>query len=304
VTIVAGVSTTFDAVIVADSRLSVTDPNNRPKVVRDICQNIAVANGWSLARFAGDLCLGRDLLGWIVRRLRDTPADSPNWLRDDELLRRFIEFCIGTHMRNPANHKACRRKPTAILVAWMDYSRSIVGNDLKPGDELWTPGTEIVVIRMPSVTIERIRWGIGVIGSGETIAPQMRQEAMLNIANFARGAPHPNEYRCYFVAEVVRSLLAGRGGEPTIGGLYQMAYLNREGVGTVPFSIGLRSNPDTERMSQRVSRIGSGSKNIDGRRRQFECGPRSIFSYGVLDGSAVNLAESRSRRRCAARGCA
>lgn len=116
-TIVAAVSTTFDAVMVADCRLSMVDPQGRLIVARDICQKLFVPNGWSVLAFAGDLCLGRTLIRGVFSRLQTTDPFHSDWLRDDREILSFIAEGIARHSREKADHSQCRRKTVQLLIA-------------------------------------------------------------------------------------------------------------------------------------------------------------------------------------------
>jgi hypothetical protein len=84
------------------------------------------------------------------------------------------------------------------------------------------------------MTVQRRGLGIEIIGTGAVITNPMREEAMLKIANMGRGQEKGDSHRCMFTAEVVNTLLQGRGIR-SIGGLYQMLSLSRRGVELVPY---------------------------------------------------------------------
>jgi hypothetical protein len=85
VTVVAGVAFRSEALLLADTRLAAEDSEGRPLVLRDVCQKLIIANGWSVAGFAGDLCLARHLLRGVVNRLRESTPDAADWLQEDTL---------------------------------------------------------------------------------------------------------------------------------------------------------------------------------------------------------------------------
>lgn len=233
-TIVAAVSTTFDAVVIADCRLSGVDAQDRLIVARDICQKLFVPNGWSVLAFAGDLCLGRTLIRGVFSRLQTTDPFHSDWLRDDREILSFIAEGIARHSRVKADHSQCRRKTVQLLIAWVDYTRSIIEGDHNPGDESFVPGTQLIVVETPSMTVQHRGWGLEIIGTGKVITQPMREEAMMKIANMGRGQEKGDSHRCFFTAVVVNTLLQGLG-IPSIGGLYQMLSLSLGGVEVIPY---------------------------------------------------------------------
>ncbi len=202
--------------------------------MRDICQKLVPANGWSLVGFAGDLCLGRHLLNGIVTRLQNTEPNAANWLKDNQELKEFVREGTYFHAWQKADHIPCQSEGVALLIAWMDYSRSIIDDDLEAREQTFVPGTEIVVIQTPGITVSRIQMGLDIIGSGAVIAQRIRDGAFWKIANFARGHEYEQSIRCCFSAEVVLRLLSNAN-VPTVGGLLQMASLSRSGVEVVPY---------------------------------------------------------------------
>lgn len=228
-TIVAGVSSSFDSVVLADSRLARVDDRGNLVVARDICQKLIVANSWSLIGFAGHLCLARHVLATLVARLRDTPIDAPDWLRDDEELLGFIRSAIDSHVREVADHRPCQHQPIELLVAWVDHTRSIIAGDHKPGDDRFIPGTELIAMQSPTMAIRRTRLGFDIIGSGAIITPQM-ENTWLNIVQFGGGHdPHG-----WLFASVVVRHLVGSHGLTTVGGVHQVVHLSYRGVQIMP----------------------------------------------------------------------
>src|SRR4051794_13636221 len=109
-TIIFGVVTDTEICMMADCRLSST-AGKRVVALRDVCQKLIVANGWSMVGFAGDLCLGRDLLRCVVNRIRATPPTDARWLRSDEAILDFIRKSVRLHVREVADHRPCQRRP-------------------------------------------------------------------------------------------------------------------------------------------------------------------------------------------------
>lgn len=231
-TIVAGISSDdFEAVVVADSRLSTADEHGNPLIVRDICQKLIVANGWSIVGFAGHLCLARQLLGMVMNRLKATPYSALDWLKDDEQLLRFISGGIHRHVREKADHRPCQTEPVELMIAWMDYTQRVLPNENGPGEVL--AATEIVVLRTPEMRVRRTRFGSDIIGAGMRIHPDLRKME-IDLSNFARGANNGLSFRCLLTIQAVQGLLE-KIGEPTVGGLFQATILSQEGVRPVPY---------------------------------------------------------------------
>jgi len=93
---------------------------------------------------------------------------------------------------------------------------------------------ETVTLRSPRFEIQRQLVGVQVIGSGSTISEAMRQEAFMKIAWYAKDIPFGEMHRAFLSAIVTRDLLDDAA-DPTVGGAYQLAYLNRTGVHVVPY---------------------------------------------------------------------
>lgn len=228
-TIVAGVSSTFDAVVLADCRLSYPSPTGE-SLKRDVCQKLVSANGWSVVGFAGQLCIARHLLNGIVNRLRETDPQRPDWLQDDGLLKEFVANGRSNHAaRWGPGHEACQNAKARLLIAWMDYSRSIMAPTLGADDAPFVPGTEIVIVRSPEMDVTRTRMGLDIIGT-PSITPAMREEAFNLLLHFARGAEHGHAHRALMATQVMRDLLSDRGGVPGVGGLFQAVTLTTKGV--------------------------------------------------------------------------
>jgi hypothetical protein len=154
-TIVAGVVTKDDICMVADCRLSIVDHRGQLHAARDVCQKLIVANGWSLVGFAGDLCLGRDLLRCTVNRIRATPHTDARWLRSDDAILDFIQKSVRLHRREKADHRPCQRRRVDLMIGWLDY-----------GQFPMAPNMEVISISSPQLTVKRLTFGIDVIGSG------------------------------------------------------------------------------------------------------------------------------------------
>lgn len=228
-TIVAGVSSVFDTVVLADCRLSYPSPTG-VLLKRDVCQKLVGANGWSVVGFAGQLCIARHLLNGIVNRLRDTDPQRPDWLQNDESLKEFVANGRSNHAaRWGPGHEACQDAKARLLIAWMDYSRSIFAPGPGANDAPFVPGTEIVVVRSPELDVRRTRLGLDIIGT-PSIAPAMRNEAFNLLLHFAHGSEHGLVHRALMATQVVRDLLADRGGVPAVGGLFQAVTLSTKGV--------------------------------------------------------------------------
>ena len=232
-TIVVGVSSIFDAVVVADCRLSYGMATGE-MIRRDVCQKLVVANGWSVVGLAGHLCLARHLLNGTVNRLRETPPEDPAWLKDDDLLTAFFAEGRRNHARFGPRHRACQDQKARLLIAWMDYSRSVWEPAPGSADGPLVPGAEVVVVRSPELDVKRTRLGLDVIGL-PVIAPKMRDEAFAMLLQFGHEGQHGEAHRGLMAAQVVRRLLADRGGAPAVGGLFQVATVSAKGVGVVPY---------------------------------------------------------------------
>lgn len=234
-TIVVAISRTGDASVIADCRLSWPSPTGET-IRRDVCQKLVVANGWSVVGIAGNLCMARHHLNGVVNRLRETEARAPDWLKDDDLLKDFIAQGCRNHARRwGAGHEVCAEQAATLIIAWMDWSRSIVSPAPGSDDAPFVPGTEIIVVRSPELEVRRTRMGLDVIGT-PSVAPRMRDEAFSTWLYFARwGEEYGEAHRALLVTQMVRDMLGDRGGVPAVGGLFQVATLSRSGVGAVPY---------------------------------------------------------------------
>jgi hypothetical protein len=236
-TLVVGVNSTFDAFAVADCRLLWRSAGG--PVVRDACQKIVMATHWAAAGFSGDLCLGRHLMAGFVKRIRQTPFDDPGWLKDNDELMRFVVQGIAAHVLPGPAHAECQKKEASVLIAWMDYSRSIYR--AREGDEeRFIPGAEITVVRTPRLgqNVRRTRRGIDTIGSGSKIKKAMREQAYNMLMGFGRfdgDADVMAAHRALLGTQVVRDLLADQGGDEGVGGLYEVIAVDKHKVWSVPY---------------------------------------------------------------------
>lgn len=241
-TAVVIVNTVFaGAIVVADSRLTRFTRKNEPYPYSDVCQKVVTANSWSVVGYAGLLCPARYLLGGIVQRLRsydDAKVDewsqdaSLDWLRDDDHLRAFITWGLKEHGELGGVHLSqCISLPTEISVVWVDHR---IPPDLRE-DQVFIPGTHVVTITTPNLAVRRTEIGVDVLGSGGVIAGDFDREFVVKVMNFADGdAFQRGKAQGMFVAEAVRNRIRARSVE-TVGGLYQIVHLCRDGVQVVPY---------------------------------------------------------------------
>jgi hypothetical protein len=229
------VTNTMQAVVLADCRLTGTQ-GSKPVVFRDVCQKMASTNGWSLVSFAGDnLCLARFLADGLLSRLRRSEPHQVEWLADDDQLRAFVRLGVQEHIADRPLHNACAKSSVELMVTWMDHTRSIQAGT-KPGEPGWEPGVQVTVITTPRMAIRRTQgFGIEAIGSGAVLTEHIDHDLKMKLITFGGGPDRTaNVHRCFFTAEVCRTELERLGVE-TVGGLYQLAYLSRRGVGVVPY---------------------------------------------------------------------
>jgi hypothetical protein len=226
------VASLLDAFVLADCRL--TYRSNSGAVYRDGCQKMVVANAWSVVAFAGDLCLGRHLLNGVVSRLRETPFDDARWLADDSELLRFVEAGMTNHLLLGPEHIDCRRYSAALMIVWMDHSTRVSPD----GANMFPPVSQIVVVGTPELSCRRKHRGLDVIGSGSIVAQPMQKEAFDMLVDFGRyhGDPETSPaHRALLATQVVRDLLHDAGGDPGVGGLYQVVTLDSHSVTSVPY---------------------------------------------------------------------
>jgi hypothetical protein len=105
--------------------------------------------------------MARSLFGIVINRLRETNYAAPRWLQRDDSLRRVLKFAVREHVSLGPEHQVCQNRAAAILILWVNYTRSIL-----TGGTDFLPGTEIVVLRTPSMTISRTTLGIEVMAQG------------------------------------------------------------------------------------------------------------------------------------------
>ena len=151
VTIILGVSTGADIVFLADSRMSGMDTRGRIVVRQDVCQKLVMPNAWSLIGFTGHLCPARHLLRAFGNRLRATPLEAPDWLRDDDRVLGFLRSEVRAHakLRLNSDHRSCLPQPTELLIAWVDHTRSSLGELRAPHDPNTSVRMELLAIRSP-----------------------------------------------------------------------------------------------------------------------------------------------------------
>jgi len=237
-TIVVNINTLSEMLLLADTRLSGTGSTGQIVVRQDVCQKLFAPNQWCLVGFAGQLCMARHLLRGLLARLRATSIESPDWLRDDNEVLKFLRRGVQVHgkMRiGPGtDHRQCQRAAVEILIAWVDHGRDFLGYPRSPLDLASRPRMETIVLRTPTMEIQRRAVGVEVIGSGSTITPAMREEAFMTIAWHAINMPLGEVHRAFLTAVVTRDLLQ-EAANPTVGEAYQLAYLNHMGVHLVPY---------------------------------------------------------------------
>lgn len=222
-TIIVGVNTLSETLLLAHTRLSAPDLHGRIAVRQDVCQKLFAPNGWCIVGFAGQLCMARHLLRGFLGRLRSTPMESPDWLRDDDEVLGFLKRGVKNHgtMRTGKgnDHRLCRRSTVELLVAWIDHGRDFVGQPRSPLDTSKPPWMETMTLRSPMLEIHRQPVGVQVIGSGSTITTSMRKEAFMKIAGHAKDIPLGEMHRAFFTAIVTRDLL-DEAADPTVGDAY------------------------------------------------------------------------------------
>ncbi len=237
-TIVVSVNTLSEILLLADTRLSGASPNGQIVVQQDVCQKLFTPNEWCMMGFAGQLCMARHLLRGFLGRLRATPMESPEWLRNDDEVLAFLRQGVESHgkmrISKSVDHRQCKQSAVELLIAWVDHGRDFMGHARSPLDLDKPPLMETITMRSPEFVIRRQAVGVQVIGSGSTITTAMRQEAFMKIAWHAKDIPFGEMHRAFLTAIVTRDLL-DEAADPTVGVAYQLAYLNRSGVYLVPY---------------------------------------------------------------------
>lgn len=217
-TIVSAIATDAELCMLADSRITWTNQTGISSI-RDVCQKLFVLKkGWGLLGWAGDLCLGRDLVRAFFNRLNATDPGNPAWLRSDDTIKTFLRDCAAHHADGRLQHKPCQQRVVQLMFGWMDYGRNP-----------FTPPIEVLSVSMPAMSIRRTGFGVDVIGSGEAILDKMRFDSFMNI--MVRYQDEPNGYvkrALYSAGEAAKHLR--RTNLVTVGGLFQIAVLSAKGV--------------------------------------------------------------------------
>ncbi len=239
-TIVQAVMTGNEILLLADCRLSTVDRFGRPIrdkkegiLARDVCQKLIVADGRAVIGFAGNLCLARDLANTFGNRIRMEPEKVGPFLRSDEAIKKFAQWLVDRHLRQHPQHQSCRRTPVEIMIAWVDYEQSIFGKPRVEGEDFY-PWMGTIVVTMPGCVIRRLPMGVEIIGSGGHIREALMDQSWIDISWSHRDAERGHVGRALQAASET-TLLLRRSGEDTVGGLFQIATVSREGAEVIPY---------------------------------------------------------------------
>ncbi len=216
-TIAVGAVTFSEICVLADSRISWSDHAGNVLNARDVAQKLLCPNGWSLIAWAGNLCLARDVLRTLFKKVKETDPFYPDWLRDNNAIRDFLKQAIGLHGKRRARHKKCERETIQFMIAWIDY-----------GINPFSRPMEVITITSPGLKISRTTFGIDVIGSGNIILDSMRYQSFMEVASSFLDEPNGPIKRTFVCAgEVAKYLRQVR--VNSVGGLFQIAVLSTEG---------------------------------------------------------------------------
>jgi hypothetical protein len=229
-TVVAALSTGFDAALAADSRLSYTLADGKVHAIRDVCQKLVHVNAWCALGFAGHACIGGQLVMAFSALLRRTRREQALWLTDDARVRRFVRRVVDTHAAARPTHALCRTGLVELLIARRDHT--VPREPTAAGD---THPIELLVVRSPDLLVQRSRGPtVGFVGSGMVAGPEILREAQNGLAGFGQGTVHGHRQRCALLAEMTRLVLRQRK-IATVGGGFQLMHLGQERVEAVPY---------------------------------------------------------------------
>src|SRR5215213_1558771 len=176
-TAVIAFNTGPDIVLMADCRLTAVQ-NGRVVVKHDVCQKLVQVDGSCMIGWAGDLCLARHLLRAFAARIRDSPGDR-EWLRRDDEVLSFLRRSVQSHetVRIGRNHRHSKKRPTELLIAWVDHARSPDPDPLDVARPRNFPRLEVVSVRSPRMEIRSGTKGVHIIGSGIAVDPGLTDDA-------------------------------------------------------------------------------------------------------------------------------
>jgi len=189
VTIVSSLIVDSTAIVVADSRISVSagTPADRPLSAQDVSQKLIDVGSWAVAGFAGDLCLGSDVLHRVTDYMERGDPYPIDWVSDTKRVRQLIERIVAEHAKK-SGHKKCLSRQLQLLIVWIDREpQHRVGPatanrifDAPPRTVIHLPArlesTKVTVFPNGAATVTRKGRGLEMIGSGAAVSQELERE--------------------------------------------------------------------------------------------------------------------------------
>lgn len=214
-TLVAALSSSTSSILIADSRISFPDDSGKSVEHKDVGQKVIRLGNEALVGYSGDL----ESAHRVLRGFSGTyQARGKSWITSASEVEGLFRAC-GVGPNDPT---------VSITCTFIDDSHEVL-----PG----VPGAALISFNSKSSEYSKKYLGLSIIGSGSSVQKKIEDDlgisGLLSFAGFGDD-PRTLVQKAMFMAKVMESS-AQMDGISSVGGLFQIHLVTRQGVFAIPY---------------------------------------------------------------------